>query len=349
MATTTHQRASLLRSRSDAPTWIDSDASAARADYVAFLFRAPFATDAFMRGFATGVREDYALRDHVYDIVDVPVWMLDNDFRDADLDRYLGVLEAATPTPRVGVIGDAYSHAEAAEYVSVARDLRGRLDEFEPIIVPKCRAALDALPADCIAGYPLGYSDTDPDDVAPTPAWRETADGHSRPIHILGGTPPTAWAAIQRLTDARDPTQSDLSDFGVESTFDAVPADLVGLDYNGLVRVAYCGDRWTETAPHWRSADHLSIRETVQRGLSAIRRYWEARDVWPASTPKERLGAPVEEADPFDAMHHCAGCGRHVGQLEDYYRCREYDDGVVRAFCSKLCLNRVEYYDGLMA
>jgi len=57
------------------------------------------------------------------------------------------------------VIGDAYSVDEVEEYVAVARDIQASYPESELVIVPKCRAAIHAIPEDLIVGYSRGYAD----------------------------------------------------------------------------------------------------------------------------------------------------------------------------------------------
>jgi len=74
--------------------------------WVGFTFRVPFVLDAYRLGFSVGVREDYGYQADEYPALDLPVHILDNDFRDPDLERYLDVFE--TVQPRVGVIGDAF-------------------------------------------------------------------------------------------------------------------------------------------------------------------------------------------------------------------------------------------------
>ena len=68
----------------------DRDITAARqADVVAFLHRAPFALDAYRLGFLPGFREDCGYQLTQYQNLNIPVGMLDNDFRNPDLDRYV--------------------------------------------------------------------------------------------------------------------------------------------------------------------------------------------------------------------------------------------------------------------
>lgn len=308
-------------------------AAARRADYVAFLFRVPFALDAYRLGFFTGVREDYSLQIQHEDL-DLPVLMLDNDFRDPDLERYLEVFE--THRPLVGVIGDADDSDQADELVATARDLQERLPGFEPLLVPKCREALERIPEDLVVGYPIGYSDVQARDFS------GPADWAGRRIHILGGTPPRQWEAIQCLTGCGY-HGTTLTDFG---DCDPDPqADVVGLDWNGLHRVAMKGEYWYHQSPHWRPADACSIRATVRRGLWHIREFRRERGVWPETTPMDVLGTAVLDG-PLSARYtHCERCGHRLA--DPAFELVEYDDGTARGFCSDSCRSWLEYHDGL--
>lgn len=64
-------------------------AAARQADHVAFLHQVPFAFDALGLGFLTGFREDCIYQQQQFKALELPVGMLDNDFRNADLDRYV--------------------------------------------------------------------------------------------------------------------------------------------------------------------------------------------------------------------------------------------------------------------
>jgi len=106
-----------------------------------------------------------------------------------------------------------------------------------------------------VVGYPNGYSDIQASDFSSPDDWA------GRRIHVLGGTPPTQWAAIQDLTD-RGHHGTTLADFGV---IEPEPkATIVGLDWNGLYRMATYREFWHYQEPHWRPADHCSIRGTVR-------------------------------------------------------------------------------------
>lgn len=317
-----------------------SPQDAARAEYIAFLHRAPFAVDAYRRGFATGVREDYALRDHTMPAIDVPVTVLDNDFRNPDLDRYLQVCREYDP--RVAILGDAPDRETAERLRAAALDLRAATGgRVEPCVVAKCRAALDRLPREIVVGLPNGYADTHAWDFSTPADW----SGHR--VHILGGSPPRTWEVIQRLTGAGP--QRRLTAFASDGG--QLPhADVVGLDWNGLHRVAYKGEHWHRESPHWRDADRLSIRGTVRRGLEEVRAYWRERGVWPTTLPRAHYGQ--QRAASTDEMydHVCAGCGAAL-YPEDAVTADvatppqgsplEESDGIVVACCSDACRTRL--------
>ena len=239
-------------------------AAARQTDYLAFLHRVPFALDAFNLGFLTGFREDCTYQQKQYTDLELPVGMLDNDFRNPDLTRY--VERFFRYEPQVGVIGDAYSVDEVEEYVAAARDIQASYPESELVIVPKCRAAIHAVPEDLIVGYSRGYADKLAHEFSEPTDWR------GRRVHILGGSPLKQLKVIQQLTC---PTLTG-----------DPPADIVGLDWNGLHRGAQFGEFWTDHG--WddsgREADHVTVRKTVRHSLRKVREFWQAHGVWPEST-----------------------------------------------------------------
>ncbi|MFT4958414.1 MAG: hypothetical protein ACI9EZ_001742, partial [Halobacteriales archaeon] len=108
--------------------------AARRAEYVGFLHRAPFATDAYNLGFVTGAREDCRIQDSNLRNVDVPILMLDNDFNRPDLERYLDRFREVEP--EIGVVGDARTPEEAHTFVDAARSLKSDYPDATLIIVP---------------------------------------------------------------------------------------------------------------------------------------------------------------------------------------------------------------------
>jgi len=310
---------------------------ARRADYVAFLFRLPYALDAHQLGFATGLREDYDFQDK-YENVDVPVFMLDNDFKDPDLDRYQ--VACKKHNPRVGVVGDAYDAESAREIVAACRELEDELAPFDPVVVPKCQEALDVIPDDIIVGYAIGYSDIH------APDFSRPSDWSGRRVHILGGSPPKQWHAIRQLApgERADLDQAQLDAFTTSDTLSREPADIVGLDWNGLHHIAMKGEYWHHESPHWRRADDLTIRGTVRKGLQHIKRFWRERSVWPTLRP-----ADVEDGfhEPTTPSHElCSGCGNDFHEPDGWEVLVEYEDGRVRAFCSSSCHQHFEYHTG---
>jgi hypothetical protein len=96
-------------------------AAARQATSVAFLHRAPFALDAYQLGFLPGFREDCGYQQTQYQDLNIPVGMLDNDFRNPDLERY--VARFFEYKPRVGVIGDAYDVDKVEDHASLVNTL----------------------------------------------------------------------------------------------------------------------------------------------------------------------------------------------------------------------------------
>jgi len=197
---------------------------AQQADYVAVLYRYPTALDAYELGFAPGVREDYSYQIDAYPNVDLPVVVLDNDFTDPDIERYVDAFEQDDPS--VAIVGDAYSSWAAEQLSELTEQLRDAYPQKRYVAVPKCRDAFDVLDDEVVLGYPIGYSDLQADDIADVDAWR------GRPVHVLGGSPPTQYEAIMDLTQ---PTLSG-----------EPPADIVGMDWNGFQKGAYLGEYWSD-------------------------------------------------------------------------------------------------------
>ena len=146
---------------------------------MAYTGRHPSVTDAWPLGYTTGVREDCSFQIDSYPNVSLPVLFLDNNFHDPDLDRFLDRVDRYNP--EVAVIGDVYSQGEASRLQTVSDDL----ENIEPVIVPKCREALDEIADDTVVGYANGYSDIKPEDFSKPREWR------GRRVHLLGGSPST--------------------------------------------------------------------------------------------------------------------------------------------------------------
>lgn len=313
-------------SRNETPpsgvTHPDDIASARRTKYVAFLHRHPFATDAYEIGFLPGVREDYTLQTGNLSNVDCPVLMVDNDFRDPNLERYLERIRGLKRQPWVCVLGDAETPEQARTYTEFARSLSTEFPETEYVIVPKCPEAFEIIDEQFVLGYAMGYSDMQAEDISEISDWR------GRRVHLLGASPPKQWEMIQRLTQ---PTLTG-----------DPPANIIGVDWNGIQRVAYLGERWTRDG--WKRADHLTIRETVTESLREMRLFWEEKGVWPTRTPLEEIGTAVKKPDD----HVFAGSGRDPRGKEAMEEAIvvEYDNGQTFAFENKSERDHFEYHEG---
>ena len=323
---------------------------ARRAEYIGFLHRAPFATEAYALGFVTGAREDCRIQDSHLRNVDVPILMLDNDFNRPDLDRYLTRFREVEP--EIGVVGDARTPEEAHTFVDAARELKSDYPDATIIIVPKCREAIDIvanadIPGESLVlGYAMGRSNIKAWHFSDIANWR----GHR--VHLLGASPTKQWRVIQELT------QPNL-------TADP-PADIIGLDWNGPQGIAYKGESWSRDG--WQDADFLTIRGTVRRSLREMRAFWEERGVWPAEgkTPIERLEPAVKEPDdPIWAANggdlsdpDPLGSPDEWAELVDYadedgpYPIEQaiivtYEGGRTLAYRTQTERDYVEYYEGL--
>jgi hypothetical protein len=297
----------------------ETHTDARQAAYVAFLHRVPFSIDALTLGFLPGFREDCTYQQSQFDGLECPVGMLDNEFRNPDLDRYVN--RALDYEPDVGIIGDAYDAAEAQSYVDTIRELRESLPETEFIIVPKCRAAIEAIPDDIVLGYSRGYADTLAHEFSDPVDWR------GRRVHILGGSPPKQLEVVEQLTQ---PTLTG-----------DPPADIVGLDWNGLHRGAQFGEFWTVDG--WddsgRDADHVTVRKTVRHSLSRLKEFWRAHGVWPDSTPQAD-GTELTYSGPMPGdieSAACTECRANVWTTDRGPYVAEYDTGAVCGYCCYEC------------
>jgi len=218
------------------------------------------------------VREDYDFQAAEFPNVDLPVNILDNDFRNPDIDRYLQGFEKYDPS--VAILGDAYNKSEAEELNEYVEQLREQYPFKEYVAVPKCQEALEILD-DTTLGYAMGYSDIQASDFSEPRDWR------GLDLHLLGASPPKQYEVIQTLT---------------QPTLENEPsANIKGLDWNGVHRGACVGEYWSREG--WKPADHLSIRETVRKSLEEIKAYWQSKGVWPDTEPIDIYGPAVEESD----------------------------------------------------
>lgn len=296
-------------------------ASARQAEYIAFLHRAPFVIDAVRMGYLPGYRVDCTYQQTQYLDLGIPVGMLDNDFRNPDLERYVERFREVEP--RVGVIGDAYTATEASEYVQAARNLQASYPDAEIVIAPKCREAINAIPDDIVLGYSRGAADLLAHEFSDPIDWR------GRRVHILGGSPPTQLAAIDQLTR---PTLTD-----------DPPADIVGLDWNGVHLGAQFGEFWTPEG--WddsgRDADHVTVRTLVRHSLSRIKAFWHTQGMWPETTPvDDNWDGDIHCRSPTSSdldSAACSECGANIWTTDCGPFIAEYDTGEVVGYCSYAC------------
>ncbi|WP_408960534.1 DUF6610 family protein [Natrinema sp. 74] len=294
-------------------------AAARQAASVAFLHRAPFALDAYKLGFLPEFREDCGYQQTKYQDLDIPVGMLDNDFRNPDLDRY--VARFFEHEPQVGVIGDAYEVNDVDEYVAAVCEIQASYPDAELVIVPKCRGVIDMIPDDLVLGYSRGYADRLAHEFSEPTDWR------GRRVHILGGSPPKQHDVIQQLTR---PTLTGDS-----------PANIVGLDWNGLHRGAQFGEFWTTNG--WddsgRDADHATVRKTVRHSLACLKAFWQSHGGWPDSTPHDDTHeVEYEDPSPTDLdSAACTDCGANVWTTRCAPFVAEYDTGALCGYCSYEC------------
>lgn len=293
-----------------------------QAAYIAVLHRYPFALDAYELGFAPGIREDYTYQAAEYPNVELPVVVLDNEFRNPDVERYLEAFQEYDPS--VAVLGDAYSSLEAQQFDELVDELQAVYPAKRYVVVPKCEAAFDILDDDVVLGYAAGYSDIHADEVSSIQDWR------GQKVHVLGGAPPTQYEVIERLTQ---PTVTG-----------EPPADIVGMDWNGFQKAAYVGEYWSRDG--YQSADDLSIRETVRESLQEIKYYWKERGVWPETEPRELYGPAVTEPDEHIYMDHGGDPIPSREALEAAY-IDEYDDRGVLAFEDETAKAFIEYREDL--
>lgn len=177
-----------------------------------------------------------------------------------------------------------------------------------------------------VLGYAMGYSDVLAEDFSEPVDWR------GRRVHLLGASPPKQYDVIQELTQ---PT------LGGDP-----PADIVGLDWNGIHGVAYKGEYWSREG--WQPADQLTIRETVRKGLEEIKQFWQERGVWPEIEPIELYGECVVEPDELIFMDRGGDPIPDREALERAY-VDEYDGKGALAFENEGYKKFVEWRDGLIS
>ena len=155
----------------------------------------------------------------------------------------------------------------------------------------------------------------------------DPADWRGRRVHILGGSPPKQLDVIEQLTR---PTLTG-----------EPPADIVGVDWNGLHRGAQFSEFWT--ADGWddsgRDADHVTVRKTVRHSLARVREFWQSHGIWPETTPQDE-GLHIEYGGPTPAnleQAACSECGANVWATRRGPFVAEYDIGALCGYCSYEC------------
>jgi hypothetical protein len=204
-------------------------------------------------------------------------------------------------------------------------EINSKYGDVEPIIVAESLEALDALEQDTVVGYSNGYADTTAADFSDSADWR------GRKTHILGGSPISQYQVVDQLTQ---PTLDQRP-----------PADIVGLDTNCFLKVAYKGEYFSPES--WQPADHLSIRDTVERSLQEAKRFWQEKGVWPDETPVDRYGPAVVEPDAPVFMDRGGDPIRSRDALESAV-IGEYGDRTL-AFQSEARKRFTEYRAGLLS
>ena len=122
---------------------------------------------------------------------------------------------------------------------------------------------------------------------------------------------------------------------------DEPPANIVGLDWNGLHRGAQFGEFWTSDG--WddsgRDADHVTVRKTVRHSLARLKEFWQFHGVWPELTSQDdSLGVEYEGPSPGDLDGAaCTECEANVWTTQRGPFVAEYDTGAVCGYCSYDC------------
>lgn len=135
------------------------------------------------------------------------------------------------------------------------------------------------------------------------------------------------------------------------------------MDWNGPAKIAYKGEYWSRNG--WQSADHLSIRSTVEKGLREIRAFWREKDLWPETMPRDVYGVAVQRPD--DPVWAATGANIYerppdlfapadapdldplnpdADPVEDAIVVK-YENGQTLAYRSETERARIEYYEGL--
>jgi hypothetical protein len=232
-------------------------------DWVVYTGRYPHVLDAVRLGFGIGHREDMSYQWSPSEI-GLPVHFLDNDYRNADLDRFVDrVFEVE---PEIAVLGDLYEQDALVTHLGAANEIWGSYPDMELILAPKCEAVFDKIPSEFVLGYPNGASDIQAPDVVPRREWRTT----DHRLHILGGSPLETLEEITKLT--------------TDWVTGEPPAAIAGVDYNGYKQFA---EQWGDYASAYGGWEqnlrdaYLPKRDLLLYSLLNAKHFWVANGVWP--------------------------------------------------------------------
>lgn len=253
---------------------VDADTSSTlqRVDWVCFTGRYPYVFDAARLGYAVGHRENESYQWSPSE-VSLPVHFLDNNYRDANLSRFVNRVREYNP--EIAVLGDIYDQNELDEHLRMGERLWDSFPDLNLILVPKTREVLHDIPEKYVLGFPNGDSNIQGTDVAPYHEWQSTGND----IHILGGSPLQIYDAICELTTVR---------------FNAEPATIAGLDCNRFLLWSHSyGDYASaEGGAHNNLRDsNLSYRTLILYSLINAREFWLSKGIWPEERP---LTSPSE-------------------------------------------------------
>lgn len=258
-----------FESSPDADAVADEIAEARNADWVVYTGRYPHVFDAVRLGFGIGHREDSSYQ-WTPDEVDLPVHFLDNDYRDANLDRF--VQRVFEYEPEIAVLGDLYDASDLDEHLLAAAEIWDSFPEMELILVPKTEAVLSEIPSDFVLGFPNGTSNVQALDIANHKTWRSLPHR----LHILGGTPLSAFEHIVELT------RNYITDTPV--------ADIAGVDWNGYQRYAENHGDYADADGGWHRnlrEQYVPKRDLIRYSLLNAKHYWASVGVWPNASPED--------------------------------------------------------------
>lgn len=262
-----------FESRPTVPKQSQSIAAARNASWIVHTGRYPHIFDAARLGFVTGHREDLSYG-WTPEEVTLKTSFLDNDYEDPDLNRFVEAVH--TQRPDIAVIGDIYRLDELQRHLDAAEEIWSAFPDIELILVPKCKAALEAIPEPFVLGFPNGSSNILAEDVAPISAWREQPNR----LHILGGTPLSTQEKIDQLTQ--------------KSLTGEPPADIAGLDWNGYQRYAQERGDYSDATGGWHDNlrdEYYAKRDLIRWSLLNAKHFYVASGIWPTDDIEAEIAA----------------------------------------------------------